>query len=266
MKFDPRLPDKGINVSHDRPIREALLLIAGVTGALAVLIIVLSFTIDRLVPFVPPSVETWMFSAFKPSDSIDPSDARVDRVQDIVDRLAIGWPDCPYEFDVMIIDTGQVNAFAFPGGVIGITTGLLESAESENEVAFVLGHEIGHFRARDHLRGLGRGLIISLVASGSGAHSLIQAAPLIAARSFDRNQERQADAYGLELVERMYGHVRGAGDFFSTLDEFQPDTKKRHLATYLSTHPGHAERSEALEDLALENGWSADGELEPGEF
>ena len=102
------------------------------------------------------------------------------------------------------------NALAFPGGLIVLTTGLLDGLGSENELALVLGHELGHYAGRDHLEGLGRGLALAFTLgifgageSGSAA-GLAALAAQLAARGHDREQETLADAFGLALEQAEY--------------------------------------------------------------
>ena len=148
-----------------------------------------------------------------------------------------------------------------------VTSTLLEQVESENELAFVLGHELGHFHNRDHLRSLGRGLIFGLVlmAIGSGGGSgeeLIGFAGEVAGRNFSRLQERDADAFGLELVHAEYGHVDATWDFFDRLP--RPDgLLEKQMATYHATHPLNDERVTELKSLAHERGWATEGDLSP---
>jgi Zn-dependent protease with chaperone function len=131
------------------------------------------------------------------------------------------WPDNPYVYEIAIWDESEANAVALPGGVIAVTRGLLDSVESENELAFVLGHELGHFHNRDHLRGLGRGAVFSLllvVVGLGGGGSAVQLASLagqLAQREADRDREIEADHFGLALLAAEYGHVSGAEIFFS---------------------------------------------------
>ena len=158
------------------------------------------------------------------------------------------------------------NAFAVPGGMVYLTRGLLESFESENELAFVLGHELGHFRNRDHLRGLGRGLVVSLTLSalvgGSAAESLPQVVTAITESGFAREQEREADAFGIALVQAEYGHVAGTDGFFRRLPDATAGIGDE-FASYLATHPVSEARIEALRNLARENSWAVTGELTP---
>jgi predicted Zn-dependent protease len=199
------------------------------------------------------------------------ADPRAAPAQELVERLARHWPENPYSFRVGVIDDEQPNAFAVPGGWIGVTTGLLAQLESENELALVLGHEIGHFRNRDHLRGLGRGIALAVVlgalglADSGATSSLATFAAGVADRAFDRDQESDADLFGLALVYSEYGHVAGALGFFERLPE--PESAvERHLTHYLATHPMNEDRIDALVSAAQSAGWPFAGDLVPLEI
>ncbi|MBW2494022.1 MAG: M48 family metallopeptidase, partial [Deltaproteobacteria bacterium] len=168
-----------------------------------------------------------------------------------------------YAFEIAIWDTPEANAVALPGGVIALTRGLLENVESENELAFALGHELGHFRNRDHLRGLGRGVAFSLllvavgIGGGGSAVEIASLAGRFAQRGFDREQEIEADRFGLALLAAEYGHVSGAEAFFEHLPE--PGGLDAGLAGYFSTHPLHVDRIRALRETTDEMGWELRG-------
>ena len=131
-----------------------------------------------------------------------------------------------------------------------------------------MGHELGHFRNRDHLRGLGRGLAFSLVLaalglSGSGsAAQLAAVAGQFTQRGFDREQESQADRIGLALVVAEYGHSAGATDLFEHLAQPHGPLGAK-LSSYLSTHPVHADRIDDLQSVARAAGWSLRGNRRP---
>lgn len=243
------------------------MLVLGISAVAIATVVVITVSVDFLIPYIPPAAETKLFSSFDFEDDANQDadeDLRLKQVQSLLERLATGWEDNPYAFRVSVLDQSTPNAFALPGGRIVVTSGLLESVSSESELAFVLGHEIGHFKQRDHLRGLGRGLAIGMtlsvlnLAGAGGAIDLLSGATGIAGRHFDRNQESGADQIGLELVWREYGHVSGATKFFDHLP--QPSGKiEKQFQTYLSTHPVDADRIEALNTMADENGWRRDG-------
>ncbi|NCF16391.1 MAG: M48 family metalloprotease, partial [Gammaproteobacteria bacterium] len=154
------------------------------------------------------------------------------------------------------------NAMALPGGLIIVTQGLLDQVESENELAFVLGHELGHFKNRDHLRALGRGIVLSLffsVATGNDVSNLSIKVTDLALRGFSREQESEADEFGLALVYTHYGHVDEASRLFERWDE--DDRSLFDVVSYLSTHPATADRIVELEELALRENWPVEGSV-----
>jgi predicted Zn-dependent protease len=273
VKFDPTLPDDSANVSATHPLREAATLIVGIAVAAAVVFVAIAATVELLIPHISPALEARIFSHSEVVAALLPDmeeslDSRTAAVDGLLDRLADHWPDNPYTLRVAIIDNATPNAFAFPGGLVAVTTGLLSEIGSDNELAFVLAHEIGHFRNRDHLRGLGRALAFGVVigvfgiGGSSGAAELAGAAGLLAAAGFSREQESAADGFGLALVQAEYGHVGGATKFFERLPK--PDNAiEREIEGYLSTHPLSAERIDAMLALVAERGWSADGPLTP---
>ena len=175
-------------------------------------------------------------------------------------------PERPDDLHVGLLDDELPNALAFPGGQILVTTGLMKEVESENELAFILGHELGHYAGRDHLRSLGRGLTLALIMAAMGrsgaAGDLVALSGQITGRAFSREQESQADAFGLSLVVAEFGHVSGATDFFEKLPA--PEGRiERSLSTYLATHPVSDKRVEAMERLAIEKDWPVDGVTSP---
>jgi Zn-dependent protease with chaperone function len=261
-----------VNYSRTNPVRETIVLVGGLIGAAAVFIIGIALVVDLIVPLIPISWEARVFpgfaTLFKP-EPMDGSKERRERLQALLDRMSSHWSENPYQLRIDIMEESQDNAFAFPGGLVLITSGMLDDVESENELAFVIGHELGHFRNRDHLRHLGRGVALGLLVAvirgtggGESATSLIALAGELTTRSFSRAQEEAADAFGLELVHEEYDTVAGAWDFFGRLPQPSP-TLGRSGATYLSTHPLSKERIEALEQLASDRGWPTEGELSP---
>jgi predicted Zn-dependent protease len=105
------------------------------------------------------------------------------------------------------------------------------------------------------------GLVLgALGLSDSGASGLATFAASLTDRAFDRDQESDADLFGLSLVYREYGHLAGALAFFDRLPE--PDGSiDRHVAHYLATHPFNDDRIDALVSAAQSAGWPLDGQL-----
>lgn len=170
------------------------------------------------------------------------------------------------KLQVHILDEPIPNAMVIPGGHVFVTTGLLEDIETENELAFVLAHELGHFDNRDTLRGLGRSLVFLSLHSLLGL-SGVQLPPMLtgsvnlADLHYSRDQEQQADVYAFEIMHERYGHVDHALDFFERLNEQELDLGVAdRLLEWQSTHPLTESRIDYLESLAIERGWALEGE------
>lgn len=266
MKFVAKQQKEGVNVSDTHPLVEASTLAVGLIAIFAVIAVALIFIVELALYFVSAEDEADLFGDWLPEDliTVAPDDERLYQTQRVADRLASHWPGAPYTFRVEIDDSEVANAMAFPGGLIVVTRGLLDQVESENELAFVLGHELGHFKNRDHLRALGRGIVLSIffaVVSGSDSGGIGIKAADITLRSFSRRQESKADEFGLGLVNSEYGHVDEAWRLFERWDI--GDGSFIDLVTYLSTHPETGDRIIDMKRYAEAEGWSIEGDVRP---
>ena len=158
----------------------------------------------------------------------------------------------------------QANAFAFPGGQIVVTTGLLDSVESENEIAFILAHELGHHASRDSLERLGRSLVLIFISTaigiGSGNSDFLVNAASLGDLHYGRTQETEADSYALEKVVQYYGHGESSLDFFQRIHSENEDPRKK-IDVYFSTHPLTEARINDLNKRAAEKDWTMRGEV-----
>lgn len=248
------------------PLVEAGTLIAGLTAIFVAIVLLLIFLIEIALYFVSAETEAKLFADWLPEDlvTVAPSDDRLYETQMLVNRLARHWSDAPYEFRVEVGASDSVNAMALPGGLIVVTQGLLDEVESENELAFVLGHELGHFRNRDHLRALGRGIVLSLffaAVTGNDVSGIGINVADITLRGFSRAQESDADAFGLAISYAEYGHVNKAWRLFERWSE--DEERGYGVVSYLATHPDAGDRVGELEQLAAVQRWPLDGQVSP---
>ena len=266
MRFVPKQPKEGINVSDTHPLVEASTLIVGLTAIFAVVALALIFIVELALFFISSEDEADWFGDWLPEDliTVAPNDERLYETQLLVDRLAEHWPDSPFTFRVEIDDSDVSNAMALPGGLIVVTQGLLDEVESENELAFVLGHELGHFKHRDHLRALGRGVVLSIVFSsvmGGDVSGIGINVTDVTLKGFSRRQESKADEFGLSIVQEEYGHVDESWRLFERWSD--DDESLIDIVNYLSTHPQSGDRIVDMKRYAELQGWSVDGELQP---
>jgi hypothetical protein len=146
---------------------------------------------------------------------------------------------------VNVLNVGLPNAFAFPGGYVVLTRGLIESAEGPDEVAGVLAHEIAHVHERHVMTGIVRGALLSaLWAASIGDFSgLMVIDPTtvfeIATLQFSREDEVEADRGAIEMLTRAGIRRDGFAVFFERLSESEGD-----LPDWLSTHPSSESRAE----------------------
>jgi predicted Zn-dependent protease len=191
-------------------------------------------------------------------------------VEGIGRQLAARSPRQDVTYRFAVADMPEANAFALPGGYVYVSRGLLALANSEDELANVIGHEIGHVAARHaaqrQTRSTGVGLLsalgtIAAAAVGGpdaarmvGQLGQVAGAGLIA--SYSRDQERQADAVGQKISVEAGWDPAGMATFLETLDR---EGRLRaggaaRAPTFLDSHPAAGERAVVAHQRAAELG------------
>jgi predicted Zn-dependent protease len=204
-----------------------------------------------------------MFDDMKRRYKVSRDKDRTEQLKRIGDRISkvVFWdmPDADWEF--VVFDVPQINAFAMAGGKVGVFTGLYKIAKTDDQVASVIAHEIAHVTAKHVHEKLSRELAVGTVgavgtigglaggASGLTVNALSQVYGLttgISGFAFDRAKEKEADYVGLMYMARA-GYdpeeavkVLEALDLESAKDPVQP--------AFLSTHPSNPERISQLLD------------------
>jgi Zn-dependent protease with chaperone function len=259
MKYTARLPETNVNVTPTSPLWDFFVLLSAAIGIIIGIYLLLGLAVDFIVPRLSPEIEQKIGGVFLNSmTASDTSPEKTKTVQMLLDKLQEQSTKLPYKLTVHLHDSPVVNAVALPGGNIIVFSGLLEKMNSENELAFVLAHETGHYANKDHLRGLGRALVFLLISStlfgpDSGIGNLLVQSLNVTEMGFSRNQESHADEVALEVLNRCYGHVGGATDFFKKLSE---EKKTRRLKHYFSTHPENQKRIAHLKNYSRLKGFA----------
>ncbi|GAB6038868.1 M48 family metallopeptidase [Fundidesulfovibrio butyratiphilus] len=184
----------------------------------------------------------------------------VDYVRGIVDRLVRQMPPQPFVFKTAVVQDNAINAFAAPAGYVFVFTGLLLNMDHESEVAGVLAHECAHVTQRHVAKRIEQSAAISIAslagvlagfvlgqATGqrdAGAALMIgsQAGATQAMLNYSRTDEREADEVGMNYLVAAGYPPRGLPMAFDVLNRMRIFTGSGSLPTYLSTHPGLAER------------------------
>ncbi len=168
-------------------------------------------------------------------------------------------------FKFVMIADNEINAFAVPGGVIGVNAGLVLASNSESELASVLAHEIAHIsqhhaarakeaRKYDWLGTVASAAVMMAASSknpqlATAAVASSQAWQLQSQISFTREHEREADRVGVQMLAASGFDPQAMADFFSTLGQ-KTRASEGMMPSYLRTHPMSAERQADSENRA----------------
>lgn len=267
MKYIPKAIEQEVNVTPTHPLVNFGYLLGTVVLGLLLAYIVLGVVADWLVGHISPEDEVRIGQNF-----FQPVSERVVERADCQQYLeglltTLHQPAEPLTvpLSLHVIQESRPNAAILPGGRILVTAGLLQAAASENELAFVLGHELGHFHARDPLRAMGRSLVwsflLSVMAGRSQGDRIVTTTAQLTTLTYRRTQELAADRYALAALVRRYQHAGHSLDFFERMQSQASGPQAlQPLTEYLSTHPLPDNRIEAMQQFARERGWSQAGE------
>jgi len=153
-------------------------------------------------------------------------------------------------FQVMVVDSDEVNAFALPGGQIVMYTGLIKKAESSEQIAGVMAHEISHATLRHGLQSLSQslGIVAAIQFMTGDVGGLVALGAHVAQESvltsYSRNSETEADLEGARMLHAAKIDPKAMADFFNLLKEEEGDIPG--VMAWISTHPQHAKRVENI--------------------
>ena len=173
-------------------------------------------------------------------------------------KLLSSIPGARLDFDFFAVREPSINAFALPGGFVGVHTGLLTSADTESELASVLAHEITHVTQHHIARLFGAqkqmqlpamiAMAAALLAArsrpdiASGVAMAAQGAAIQGQLSYSRDFEREADRIGFQTLQAAGFDVRGMPAFFEKLQRFTRVSDDGSAPGYLRSHPLTADR------------------------
>ena len=262
MNYQPSLPEHNDNVSHQHPVREFFVLIAGVLAFVLMGYWALGFFVDIAVGYLSPEQEAQLFS--KVNIDWDFGEESMPEEQAKLQSLVDAFKPClslPYPITVSLVKSEVVNAMAVPGGKMVVFSGLLDSVSSTNGLMFVLAHELGHFKNRDHLRLMGRGIVLGILAmlafgGDAGISDILASTINLRTAKYSQSRESQADHTALQALHCHFGHVGGATELFESLKS-QEEGFDFEMLHYFSSHPELQQRIDDLHQLAQELGYSA---------
>lgn len=183
-------------------------------------------------------------------------------------KLAAYSPGAVPEVEMFGVRDPEINAFAMPGGFIGVNTGLIVASASESELAAVLAHEIGHVVQRHIARGMTQqnqnsmvmlaslaGALLAALAGGGGnlamgVAAFGQAAAINRQLGFSRDAEREADRAGFQMLTKAGYDPQGMSDMFGRLMNASRLNEGMGGGSWASTHPLSIERMSDVQNRA----------------
>jgi predicted Zn-dependent protease len=196
-----------------------------------------------------------------------PDGALTAYVRDVGTRVAAHSPLRDVDYTFAILDMPEPNAFALPGGYVYVSRGLLMILNSEDELAGVLGHEIGHIAGRHAVQSISRAAPIGILAGlGAGATGLVSpllgdfvgsvgsSATSLVLAPYGREQEREADRVGQELSAKAGWEPAALADALKAIEreDALSCAKPSGRTSFLATHPPLPERVASVRAHASE--------------
>jgi predicted Zn-dependent protease len=189
-------------------------------------------------------------------------------INEIGNKVAAQTNDGDHDFTFFVIEDHRINAFALPGGYIGVHTGLLEATRSEDELAGVLAHEVAHVTQRHIARAIhanSRQSLLStaimlgaLIAGAAGGGSDVMQAGMAVAQgtaaqqqiNFTRSNEHEADRVGIAALADAGFDPYGMASFFNVMSRQTSRAPDERAPEFLMTHPVTSSRIAEARDRA----------------
>lgn len=180
-------------------------------------------------------------------------------INEIGRQIAAQSNDGSHSFEFFVVEDGRINAFAMPGGFIGVHSGLIESTRNEDELAGVLAHEVAHVTQRHIARAMHANqrqsllttamMLGAIVLGAAGGSDAFQAGMAVAQGSavqqqinFTRGNEHEADRIGIRALADAGYDPHGMASFFEVMARQQPASEEMRAPEFLRTHPVTTDR------------------------
>ncbi len=198
-------------------------------------------------------------------------------IRDLGQRIATATREPAAGYQFFVIDDARINAFAMPGGYIGIHTGLIAASRTESELGAVIAHELSHVTQRHIARRIAAargsnlrtaamvlaGLLISTQSpqAGMAAATSGMASGIDSQLAYSRDHEREADRAGMRILTDAGLNPKGMPDFFQVL--LNDSRYRSNPPVFLSTHPlteaRIADARSIANQLETKNGFESPG-------
>ena len=227
--------------------------LAAMASIILSVLFVVPYVAEVATPLIPRSFDRFLGRVAEPQINLifgsricerDAGKAALEKLAAVLKRG--GQADS--EISIKVVQHALPNAFALPGGRVVVLSALLDKANSVDELAGVLGHELGHVHHRDQVRAMlhngGTAFLVGLLFGDvAGGSAILVATRTLLQSSYSRDVERQADHFGLELMHRLGRPSKPLGEFLVRLTKGEGQAG----GTLFDSHPVSEERLATLE-------------------
>lgn len=231
IPYNPKLDDSTINNGKRDSEKTSIKVALAIVATVIVFISIVFFAVHLVLQSITPQQEQDLFSLF--DRATDGKTVTNEEMKSIFIKAG-----ATSFLKMKIVCDKNLNAFALPGGTVILTSKLLQDIHTEEGMAFVLGHEVGHVQQRDHLRGAARALTFLVVDMFTGMSRWpgVSFFFQLLDGAYSREQELAADKIALQQMRSSYGRTAGGDEFFVAIQNTLED-KINKTFWFASTHP-----------------------------
>lgn len=204
------------------------------------------------------SLGEWVLPMLKLQHQVQDDHRAQKPLEDLMKILKAANPELnKIDFKILVSKSNDMNAFAAPGNIIVINRGLIEKADSIEEVAGVMAHEMGHIEQKHTIKSLAGGVgslfgtVLLATFIGYDAALVVANTTHFASLKHSRDDELQADKRGFSFLQNAKISTKGMVSFFDKLSS--TDKLLPSVLTFASTHPASNERVKVLTQLSVEH-------------
>lgn len=250
--------DDNVNITETNTLKDLVQIVLNIILIIVCVYLFVFYTSGIILISLSPEQQVVVENFISPSvktDTIELTEKEKQKLKDIRNNILKVDPKFPKtsNLDINVIKNKQLNALCYPNGNIYITSALYNELKTDEELTFVIAHEMAHYRNKDHLLNLRRGisnsviLILTAFASPNNREisTVIDGSLEITDLKFSRGVEEKADKYAIKIMNILYGNAKAGADVMKTLKY-----KNRFDVEFLSSHPNIDKRINYIEKFS----------------
>lgn len=250
------IESENINVTEKNPLGELFKILSGLAVTLLCVYLfifaVSGIVLQTLSADKRSDLEEYLTKSHK-QIPVEISDKNRKRIERVKNKILSADPDFPKtsKLEINVIKNKDMNAFCYPNGNIDITEPLFNELKTDEELTFIIAHEMAHYKHKDHLMNLRRNIsnaatliIFSVFNTNSNINTVASGGFELSELSFSRQDETNADKYAINIMNKLYGNAEAGIRVMQILKE-----KNKFNIEFLSTHPDLDRRIQNIEKM-----------------